>query len=162
MAFFMREKIGMSHSRHQPWVNMAAFETERDGEAFAEILHRKGFEPRIHHDKWLQMLLFLCPPRATFHVQVRNDDFKTAAGFIDTEPEVAPVLERALHCPSCGSLRINYPQMTRKFFLPTLLLHSGIIFRVIDHEAYCEACHHTWNLPKAESPQINKTPKPAH
>ena len=37
--------------------------------------------------------------------------------------------------------------MTRKFILPTILLHLGIIFRVIDHEYYCEHCHYFWNLP---------------
>ena len=62
--------------------------------------------------------------------------------------ETAPILERALHCPSCGSLQVNYPQMTRKFFMPTVILHLGIIFHVIDHECYCESCHCVWNLPK--------------
>jgi hypothetical protein len=42
---------------------------------------------------------------------------------------------------------VNYPQMTRRFVLPTILLHLGIIFRVVEHECYCEHCHQTWNLP---------------
>jgi hypothetical protein len=46
---------------------------------------------------------------------------------------------------------VQYPQMTRKFFLPTLLLHLGIIFRIIDHEAYCEHCHFLWRLPKTHA-----------
>ena len=53
------------------------------------------------------------------------------------------VLAQAIHCPSCGSLRVSYPQMTRKFILPTVLLHLGIIFRMIDHECYCEHGHYT-------------------
>ena len=47
--------------------------------------------------------------------------------------------------------------MTRKFFLPTVVLHLGIIFRLIEHEAYCEGCHFLWNLPKDESPLPQKT-----
>jgi hypothetical protein len=54
-------------------------------------------------------------------------------------------LERSTNC---ASLHVEYPQMTRKFFLPTLLLHLGIIFRVIKHECYCENCHCIWNLPE--------------
>ncbi len=140
------------------WVNVALFENMRDGERLVEILRGKGFEARVYFDRLLQTFLFLCPPRATFRAQVHANDFKNAAHFLDTAPEVAPALERAIHCPSCGSLRINYPQMTRKFFLPTLLLHLGIIFRVIEHEAYCDHCHHTWNLPKTES--LKFAPKP--
>jgi len=60
-------------------------------------------------------------------------------------------LQGAIRCPSCASLRVSYPQMTRKFILPTLLLHLGIIFRVIQHECYCEHCHFIWNLPDEKS-----------
>jgi hypothetical protein len=152
----------MNHLRNQPWVNVAVFEDFDTAQALDRILSRNGFEGRVYLDKLLQTFLFLCPPRATFRVQVHRDDFKGAVQFMDTQPEVVPVLESAIHCPSCGSLRVQYPQMTRKFFLPTLLLHLGIIFRVIEHEAYCDHCHHTWNLPKSNSPSLAKTPKPAH
>jgi hypothetical protein len=47
--------------------------------------------------------------------------------------------------------------MTRKFLLPTVLLHLGIIFRVINHECDCEHCHFTWNLP-GES--VRAAPRP--
>ncbi len=71
------------------------------------------------------------------------------------------ILLKAIRCPDCGSLRVNYPQMTRKFLLPTLFLHLGIIFRVITHQAYCESCHCLWSLPKkGEAPEL--APKPHH
>ncbi len=39
--------------------------------------------------------------------------------------------------------------MTRRIFYAHLVAASrGIIFRVIEHEAYCEGCHFMWNLPK--------------
>lgn len=152
----------MSRFKNRTWVNIALFEDVHEGGALARILQGKGFEARVYYDKLLQTFLFLCPPRATFRAQVRRDDFKVATHFLNTQPEAAPVLEHAIHCPSCGSLRVNYPQMTRKFFLPTLVLHLGIIFRVIEHEAYCDACHHTWNLPKTESSSLTDAPKPAH
>jgi hypothetical protein len=68
------------------------------------------------------------------------------------------VLQKAIHCPSCGSLSVSYPQMTRKFILPTVLLHLGILLRVIDHECYCETCHFTWNL---TGENVQPAPKPA-
>jgi hypothetical protein len=146
--------------KHQSWVNVGLFENLSAGKKLETILKDKGFAARTRDDKWMQLFLFLCRPRATFRVQVRQNDFKGALEFLETQPEVVTVVRQAIHCPSCGSLRVNYPQMTRKFFLPTLLLHLGIIFRVIEHEAYCDHCHHTWNLPKTDSPKL--APKPIH
>lgn len=108
-----------------------------------------GLEARTFNDRLLQHFLFLCPPRATFRVQVRLNALTAATGLL--EAHAPDVLRNAVQCPSCGSRAVNYPQMTRKFLLPTLLLHLGIIFRVIDHECYCETCHHIWNLPGAGS-----------
>jgi hypothetical protein len=132
------------NARHQSWVDVAMFENAGDGKALESVLRDKGIESRTYDDKVLRYFLFLRPPRVTYRVQVRSNDFKTAAGLLEAQPPA--ILERALHCPSCGSLRVNYPQMTRKFITPTVLLHLGIIFRAIGHECYCEQCHHLWNL----------------
>ena len=132
----------------QPWVNVAIFENISEGQMLETDLKKKGFETRTYNDKLLQCFLFLCPPHATFRVQVRGNDFKNATFFVDHEPATSALLQRAIRCPCCGSLRVQYPQMTRKYLLPTLLLHLGIIFRVIVHEAYCESCHWLWSLPK--------------
>ncbi|MEI9960706.1 MAG: hypothetical protein WDM76_06130 [Limisphaerales bacterium] len=133
------------------WVNVAMFEELNDGQVLEQFIKSKRIEARIHNDRMLQLFLFLCPPRATFRVQVRYNDFKRTIDILDSGAGVSAVLQKAIRCPSCGSLRVEYPQMTRKFFLPTLLLHLGIIFRVIEHECYCENCHHIWNLPKTPS-----------
>ena len=75
-------------------------------------------------------------------------------------PQSPPVIRQAIHCPACGSLRVTYPQMTRKFILPTIALNLGIIFRLIHHEAYCDKCHHVWNLTQ---PKAAPSPsEPAH
>jgi hypothetical protein len=145
-------------TKKQPWVTVAIFENVNDGRRVETALKDKGFEARTYNDKLLQLFLFLCPPHATFRVQVWESDFKNAADFLDREKPVD--LEKAIHCPSCGSLRVQYPQMTRKFFLPTLVLHLGIIFRLIEHEAYCENCHCLWNLPKNGSPaRVRRAPR---
>ena len=132
--------------KNKQWVNLAVYEHKRDGDALQAYLQQHGFEACSYNDRVLQFFLFLCPPRGTWRVQVRKDNFKPALNFVSTQPEGIRLLQRAVHCPSCDSLVINYPQMTRKFFTPTLLLHLGIIFRVIEHEAYCEHCHFTWHL----------------
>jgi hypothetical protein len=145
----------MTTRRHHPWVNVAVFESVNDGRILETFLRDKDLEARTYNDKLLQSFLFLCPPHVTYRVQVRRDQFQQAGQAIN---EVRPpILEKALHCPSCGSLQVNYPQMTRKFLLPTIALHLGIIFRLIGHECYCEHCHLTWTH---ESDVIHKVPAP--
>jgi hypothetical protein len=143
-----------THS-HKPWVTVATFENFNDGRILETFFRDKEIEARTYNDKVLQLFLFLCPPHVTFHVQVRRDHFDNAV--IAMDEAHPPILEKALHCPSCCSLRVRYPQMTRKFFLPTVLLHLGIIFRIIDHEAYCENCHLTWNL---SGKIVSRAPRP--
>lgn len=140
------------------WVNVAMFDDLNAAQLLRHYLERAGFRSRAFNDRLLQLFLFLCPPRATYRVQICRDDFKRASEFLATDPAAISATKLAIHCPLCGSLRIQYPQMTRKFLLPTLILHLGIIFRVIEHEAYCENCHHIWNLPKKHAP----VPEKAH
>src|SRR5215469_12006147 len=132
------DKLDMNSHRYQPWVTVAVFEDTRDGRVLETFLRDRDINARTYNDKLLQNFLFLCPPRVTYRVQVRRDHFDQAVRAMDDSHP--PILEKAIHCPECGSLRINYPQMTRRFLLPTVALHLGIIFRVIEHEAYCENC----------------------
>ncbi len=132
--------------KKRAWIDIAVFEKPSDGKTLEALLKNKRFEARTYDDKLLRYFLFLRPPRVTHRVQIRESEFKIVANIL--EKETPAVLNLAFHCPSCGSLRINYPQMTRKFILPTIMLHLGIIFRLIDHETFCEHCHHVWNLPK--------------
>lgn len=139
---------------HQAWVDVAVFEDVNDGKMLETFFRDKGLEARAYDDKLFRYFLFLRPPRVTYRVQVRQNHLERANGFLETNPSA--VLEKALHCPSCGSLHVNYPQMTRKFILPTVILHLGIIFRVIEHQCYCENCHYIWNLPKDGTAAIHK------
>lgn len=130
---------------HQPWHDVALFESFEAGRSLEALLRDSGFEARTYNDKWFRYFLFLRPPQIVYHVQVRKGRLGEAIKFLETQAPL--VLNRALHCPACNSLHLNYPQMTRRFILPTILLHLGIIFRVIEHECYCEHCHNMWNLP---------------
>jgi hypothetical protein len=141
---------------HQSWVDVAVFENLSDGQALEKFLTNHRLEARAYDDKLFRYFLFLRPPAVTYRVQVRVNAFRAATELLNGTAEAAAILEKALHCPSCGSLQVNYPQMTRKFIMPTVILHLGIIFRVIDHECYCESCHHVWNLPQDEAATAHK------
>jgi hypothetical protein len=147
-----------SHDYYRGWHDVAVFEDYNDGQVLATFLKNHGFEVRSHDDKWFRYFLFLRPPRITYRVQVREPRFNDATQLLQAEAPV--ILEKAMHCPLCGSLRVSYPQMTRRFILPTILLHAGIIFRIIDHQCYCEHCHEVWYLPKKNA-AVKPAAKPA-
>jgi hypothetical protein len=140
-----------------PWADIAVFQKLDAGKAVEAFLKGKGLQARTYDDRVFRYFLFLRPPRVTYRLQVRQSDFRDADAFLEVGAPEA--LKEAIHCPSCDSLLISYPQMTRKFILPTILLHLGIIFRVIQHECYCNHCHFVWNLPEEK---IIHAPKPAH
>ena len=129
---------------NQPWHDLALFESIDAGRTLETFLRDNGFDARTYDDKWFRYFLFLRPPRITYKIQVRRNRLTDAYKLLETQSPA--VLTKAMHCPSCGSLHVNYPQMTRRFVLPTILLHAGIILRVIEHQCYCEHCHHMWNL----------------
>jgi hypothetical protein len=136
-----------SHNHHHEiWLDVALFESVNDGRALQAFVDENRIEARTYDDKVFRYFLFLRPPRIVWHVQVRKNALNYAVTLLKSKSP--PVLEQALHCPACGSLRVNYPQMTRKFVLPTILLHLGILFRIIEHKCYCEDCHDMWSLPE--------------
>jgi hypothetical protein len=132
-------------AKYQSWTDMAVFEDANAGKALETFLTDGGFRARTYDDRLFRYFLFLRPPRVTYRVQVRQNDAPGANKLLGAgAPEI---LQRAIRCPSCGSLSVSYPQMTRRFILPTILLHLGIIFRVIEHECFCDRCQFNWNLP---------------
>lgn len=135
--------------RSRAWHDIAVFDNFDAGKTLETFLSDSGLEARTYDDKAFRYFLFLRPPKVTYRVQVRKDHFGDATRLLQNSPPA--ILNKAFHCPSCNSLRVNYPQMTRRFVLPTILLHLGIIFRVVEHECYCEHCHEMWNLPGAKA-----------
>lgn len=157
MALFLRKDIAGPKTEPQifmnpidkPWVNLAVFESESTARMLETHLQRHGFEARTANNHWLRLLLFLHPPHATHRVQVRHNNFVAARRFLKTDPAAGRLVQEALQCPECGSLSVQYPQMTRKSFTPTILLDLRVLFRITGHEACCEHCHCLWHLSDA-------------
>lgn len=144
---------------HQPWANVAVFDELNDGQSLETFLQSRGLEARTYDDKMVRIFLFLRPPSVTYRVQVRRGALHYADELV--AGLALEKVRKAIHCPACHSLQIVYPQMTRKFILPTILLHLCVIFRIVEHECYCEHCHYDWHLPPHEKPGAS-APVPLH
>jgi hypothetical protein len=144
------------------WLDVALFDEQPSGRSFESVLREKRIDARTYKDKPLERMLFLWPPRALFRVQVREHFFKMTT---DALKKVEPaILQEAIHCPACGSWRVDYPHLARRSVLLSLLVYLGTMFRLVRHQAYCETCNHLWSLPRAggTAPLHPLTEHPGH
>src|SRR6185369_13465977 len=91
--------------RHESWTDVAVFENLADGKALENFLTRHRLESRTYDDKLFRYFLFLRPPRVTYRVQVHGNAFRAASELL--QKDAPAILEKALHCPSCGTLQVN-------------------------------------------------------
>ena len=91
------------------------------------------------------------------NVQVPGASYEEVSASLQANPRTQAFLESAIHCPSCNSPRVQYPQMTHKFILPTLVAQLMVLLRIMKRECYCEDCHWTWVMP---TPTLSGIPLP--
>jgi transposase-like protein len=130
--------------RKQPMVTIATFNDPAKAKNLKARFQQAGLHADVHNERHLQQVAFMSRPQANAKVMVEDKDFDRAQSLMieweATDPDIAAALIR---CPQCGSSRIEYPQMTRKFMTPALV---GILcaLKIIPKEFYCEDCHYTW------------------
>jgi len=131
-------------------MSIAAFDYREPAEKLAARLREAGFHAEIQDESAAQKWqLYNLHPRAQIRVVVREEDAlettKQALAWNATDG----CLATAVRCPECGSLRVEYPQFSRRTLmgaLPAALAAAG----VIERDFYCEACQFTW--PEQETP----------
>jgi hypothetical protein len=149
---------------HEPvhlWATIAAFDNRPAAQAFCDFLQTEGFDSRIADERKVQRFWFFAAQQAGVHVEVPEDNFAAVREALDNNPRADSVLRDAIRCPSCHSSRVQYPQMTRKFILPTLVAQALVLFGVMRHECYCEDCHNTWVREKPSDGPVSPSSKPA-
>jgi len=125
-------------------VTIATFNEPTKAKRLKERLQQSGLKADIHNEGHLQQVAFMSKPQANVKVQVDDDDFEQAQQLMveweANDPDIASAIVR---CRQCGSSRIQYPQLTRKFLTPAV---ASLLFalRIFPKEFYCEDCHFTW------------------
>jgi hypothetical protein len=142
----------MAHRKHHnEFVTVATFNSLPEAQRLKSWLESEDIPIEILDETRLQKYWFFVAPRAAFHVQAARDSFETALARLH-EPKAAPLLKRAVRCPSCSSLRVQYPDLTRKNFLPTLVGQIFVMLHITQHKYYCEDCHFSWQKNTGRSP----------
>lgn len=136
----------------QDWVDLASFDREDSARALQVALDNIGIESRLRDERKWQRFWFLTRPEAGVHLDVLKVNYTLACDFLEQNAHLKALARRAIHCPQCHSPRVQYPQYSRKFILPTLVAHIARLFGVISKECYCEDCQHTWERHPAPRP----------
>jgi len=125
-------------------ITIATFDDPAAAEMLKQRFVQQGLPAELHDDRKLQRLWFLSRPHAFIQVKVANENFERAEEIyraLDLANDT--VVCAAIRCPQCRSSRIQYPQMTRHFILPTLVAHLATLLG-LKRNYYCQRCQHTW------------------
>ncbi len=126
------------------WTDVAAFDRVETAKAVRALLEEEGIHARIHDERRLQRFWFLVTPHAGVQVEVPERDIAKVGRYFESSEGTRALLAEAIRCPACHSRRVQFPQMTRKFVLPTLVAQVLTLFGLLKHNYYCEDCHYTW------------------
>lgn len=126
------------------WMAVALFNNRENAEAGGRLLAGEGFNPRVRGEGWLQVFWFVSKRAAGVWLEVPADQLERAKQrLLDLNGDLG-VLRKAVRCPECGSLRVDYPQFARHSLLTNLALGVAAEVGLVEKEFYCEKCHYTW------------------
>ncbi len=131
-------------------VTVATFNERDKAEPLRQRFEKAGIHAEIHDESKYEWFWFVTRPVAGIRLKIHKKDFENARRLVREWDAAEGVLRDAVRCPQCGSSRIEYPQFTRKFFLPNLVGLASLM-GIIDKEFFCQECEFTW--PKVARPQ---------
>jgi len=126
-------------------VTEATFNEPEEAEPLKRRLEAAGIHAEIRDERKLQKYWFMSDPLAGVHLQVDRDKFEVASRYLREWDEAEGVLKWAIHCPECGSSRVEFPQFTRKFFSPGFYAVLCAL-HLFERRFYCQDCQFTWPL----------------
>jgi len=125
-------------------IPIALFHDRGKAEPIRQRLTEAGISAEIHDELRLEKLWFACKEDCGARLEVPAGQFERAEDMLTSWDAKESALHDAIHCPECGSLRVDYPQFTRKSLLTNVAMGVAANVGLIDKEYYCEECHFTW------------------
>ena len=126
-------------------ITVATFNQRAEAEPLKQRFEAARIPAEIHDESTMEKVWFVREPLASIRLKVPSARYEESLQLLRAW-DADGALRNAVRCPECGSSRIEYPQFTRKFFLPNILgLLSAL--GILQKEFYCDACQFTW--PKA-------------
>src|SRR6266850_1774020 len=125
-------------------LTVAFFPSRAAAEPIRNRLVQAGIDARIVEWPWLQRLWFVPKREAGASAEVPREHFERAEKLLIEWDAAEGTLREAIHCPECGSLRVQYPPFARHSLLTNIMMGLAAGLGLVDKEFYCENCHFTW------------------
>jgi hypothetical protein len=142
---------------------VATFTEPDKANAVKNRLIQGGIQAVIGDESNLQKYFYMSQPLASQKVYVDEKDLNRARQFLKEVNATEHILDGEIRCVDCGSVRVEYPQFTRKFIMTTFV-ELFCFLGIIDKTFYCKDCHHTWPVKvtlRAKMDRLN-WPVPRH
>ena len=124
-------------------VTVATFNEPARAEPLQQRFEKSGIHAAIHDESKYGWSWFVAKPMAAFRLKVHRKDFETALRLMNEWDAADGAMRDAVRCPQCSHSRIEYPQFTRKFFLPNLVGLASML-GIFEKEFYCQECGCMW------------------
>jgi hypothetical protein len=125
-------------------IPVALFNHRGPAEPLQRRLRDQGIPAEIHDETTLEKFWFVSSPGAGVRLEVPAHQFERAYNLLLEWDAAEGALREAIRCPECRSLRVNYPQYTRRSFIPNLVMGTLAAIGRVEKEYYCDDCHYTW------------------
>lgn len=139
------------------FISIAAFNDREPAQQLVSRLREAGIDSELFDESTEQKWhLFQLDPHAHLRVRVPESLTERALKQLQEWEGTDTALAAAVHCPECGSTRVEYPQFSRRTILgalPAVAAAAGIV----EKDYYCEACQYTWPAEKAKAePEVDR------
>lgn len=125
-------------------IRLALFPHRAAAVPIRDRLAEAGIPAEIHDHLQLERLWFVSKRAAGARLEVPLNAWARSAELLREWDAATQALRHAVRCPECKSLRVEYPQVTRKSFLTNLALGLMAELRLVERQYYCEDCHCMW------------------
>lgn len=125
-------------------VTLATFNDRDHALPLLNRLQKEGFHAEVQDEsKWQRHRL--AEKLASVKVSVEETEYEAAKSKLSEWNPTEHFLDQAVCCPECHGSNVDFPQVTRKFILPSI---HALFYRLgfEEKEFYCNTCQHTWPL----------------
>jgi hypothetical protein len=127
-------------------IRVALFNDRFAAEPLWKHLLQAGVPAEIHDEPWQAWLWFVSTHRAGVKIDVPAQLSEVTEKLL-LAWVAEGVLFTGIHCPECGSMRVDFPQFTEKSVITNLAFGFLAGLGLVEKDYYCEHCH--WMWPKA-------------
>ncbi len=126
---------------------IALFMDPTAAELVRQRLVQTGIKAETHSEPAVARLWFVSKRDSGIRLEVPANQSDQAERLFHEWDKRTELLQPAIRCPGCGSLRVDFPQFTEKSMLTNLVMGVVSEFGLLEKDYYCEECHETWAKP---------------